>query len=92
MNTWTQNYDPFGNAWLSTAVAAVPVVLLFYLLAVRKILAYRAAVYAFLVAIVLAAAVFGMPIPWWPAPLPMDWSMQSCVLRGHCLPLSSSMS
>jgi lactate permease len=42
-------------------VAAVPVFLLFYLLAVRKIIAYMAAVYAFLAATLIAWAVFGMP-------------------------------
>jgi len=61
MTPWIQNYDPLSNAVLSTVAAAIPVVLLFYLLAVKKILAHRAAVYAFLAAIVLAAAVFGMP-------------------------------
>lgn len=62
MNTWIQNYDPFSNAWLSTAAAATPVVLLFYLLAVKKILAHRAAVYAFAVSILLAAFLFQMPL------------------------------
>ncbi|MBI3694818.1 MAG: L-lactate permease [Acidobacteria bacterium] len=61
MDQWVQNYNPLGVRWLSTAVAAVPVCFLFYLLAVRKILAHRAAVYAFGVAIVLSTAVFGMP-------------------------------
>ena len=58
---WTQNYDPLSNAWLSTAAAAIPVVLLFYLLAVKKIQAHLAAIYAFAVSILLAALVFGMP-------------------------------
>jgi lactate permease len=61
--TWIQNYDPFHNAFVSTAVAAIPVLLLFYLLAVKKILAHRAAIYAFFAAIVLAAAAFHMPLP-----------------------------
>lgn len=61
IQTWTQNYNPLGNTVLSTAVAAVPVCLLFYLLAVRKTIAWRAAVYAFLAAIVLAVIVFRMP-------------------------------
>ncbi len=61
METWTQNYNPLGNATLSTAVAAVPVTLLFYLLAVRRVIAYKAAVGAFLAALALAWAVFGMP-------------------------------
>jgi lactate permease len=58
---WTQSYDPLGNAWLSTAAAAVPVLLLVYLLAVRKIQAHLAALYAFLSAVLLAGFVFGMP-------------------------------
>ncbi len=62
MNQWTQSYDPFSNAWLSTATAAIPVVLLFYLLAVAKIQAHKAAIYAFLAALVLAAGVFHMPL------------------------------
>src|SRR2546422_7406496 len=58
---WTQNYAPLSNAWLSTTAAAIPVVLLFYLLAVKKIQAHLAAVYAFIVSILLAAFIFGMP-------------------------------
>jgi lactate permease len=42
-------------------VAAVPVVLLFYLLAVRRTIAWLAAVYSFLAAVALAVLVFGMP-------------------------------
>jgi lactate permease len=61
MGTWTQNYDPLGNAWLSTGVSAAPVCLLFYLLAVRKIPAHWAAVYSFLAAFGIAGLVFGMP-------------------------------
>jgi len=60
-NLWAQNYNPLGNAFLSTAVAAIPVTLLFYLLAVRKTTAWLAAVWSFVAAIVLAATVFGMP-------------------------------
>jgi lactate permease len=58
---WTQNYDPFSNVWLSTLTAATPVLLLFYLLAVRKTAAHKAAVYAFLTAVLLAGFVFRMP-------------------------------
>src|SRR5215472_1850731 len=58
---WTQNYDPFSNAWLSTLTAATPVLLLFYLLAVRKTAAHKAAVYAFQTAVLLAGFVFRMP-------------------------------
>lgn len=58
---WTQNYDPLGNAWLSTLIAAAPVFLLFYLLAVRRTIAWRAAVYSFLSAALIALVVFRMP-------------------------------
>lgn len=58
---WTQNYDPFGNAFLSTAAEAVPVCLLFYLLAVRSITAWKASVWALVSALLTATVVFGMP-------------------------------
>jgi lactate permease len=61
MTQWIQNYNPLDNSWLSTAAAAVPVIVLFYLLAVQKILAHRAAFYGFLASVVIAGTVFRMP-------------------------------
>jgi lactate permease len=61
MTPWPQNYDPLSNVWLSTIAAALPVTLLFFLLAVRKTPAHRAAIYACLVCMVLALFVFHMP-------------------------------
>ena len=58
---WLQNFDPLGNPLLSTLAAAVPVCSLFYFLAVRRTPAWRAAIYAFVVALVVALAVFRMP-------------------------------
>ena len=58
---WLQNVDPLGNPILSTLAAAVPVCALFYFLAVRRSAAWRAAVYAFVVAVLIALAVFRMP-------------------------------
>ena len=63
MSQWVQNYNPLGNQWLSTIVAAAPVCFLFYLLAIRKTAAHRAAVYAFAASVALSIAVFGMPAP-----------------------------
>jgi lactate permease len=62
-HVWTQNYNPLGNAALSTLAAALPVTSLFYLLAVRKTIAWRAAVYSFFLAVALAWLLFGMPAP-----------------------------
>jgi lactate permease len=53
---WTQNYDPLGSLWLSTAAAALPVVLLLALLATGRVSAPRAALAGLLAA--LAVAVF----------------------------------
>jgi lactate permease len=58
---WLQNFNPLGNTWLSAVVAALPVIVLFYFLAVRRSPAWRAAVYAFLAAVAVAVAVFRMP-------------------------------
>ncbi|MBZ5625150.1 MAG: L-lactate permease [Acidobacteriia bacterium] len=58
---WMQNFDPLGNRVLSTIAAAIPVCTLFFFLAVRRIPAWRAAVYAFGAGLVVALAVFRMP-------------------------------
>ncbi len=58
---WAQNYDPVGSVALSTAAAALPVVVLFYLLAARRTPAWRAAVYALLTAMALALVLYRMP-------------------------------
>lgn len=59
---WLQNCNPLGNAVLSTMAAAIPVCFLFYLLAVRRTPAWKAAVYAFGLAVLLALTVFRMPL------------------------------
>ena len=63
MQTWTQTYNPINNVWLSTTVAAIPVVVLFYLLAVQKILAHRAAIAGFVASVLIAGFIFKMPWP-----------------------------
>lgn len=66
MNTfstpWTQVYDPLHWWPLSTLVAAIPVVVLFYLLAVRGTRPHWAAMISAGAAITLATAVFTMPL------------------------------
>ena len=51
---WTQVYDPFGNAFLSTAVAALPVVVLLGLLATGRVSAHMAALAGLVVALAIA--------------------------------------
>jgi len=61
MQSWVQNYDPLNNVVLSTIVSALPVTLLFYLLAIRRTAAHWAAVWAFVLSAVVALVVFRMP-------------------------------
>lgn len=58
---WLQNYDPLGNQWLSTLVAALPVSVLLYFLAARRTPAYKAALYGLAAATIIALTVFHMP-------------------------------
>ncbi|MBB4038584.1 lactate permease [Microvirga flocculans] len=58
---WSQVYNPFGNATLSTIAAAIPVVLLLVMIASGKVKAHIAAMVALLVAIGVAVLLFTMP-------------------------------
>ena len=61
---WEQDYVPVaGNLGYSTLVAAVPLVILFYMLGVRRKPSWMAGLSALGVALVLALGVFGMPVP-----------------------------
>jgi len=56
--TWTQNYDPFHSPWLSTLLAALPVVLLLGLLATGRVSAHLAALLGLLAAVGCAVFAF----------------------------------
>jgi len=58
---WNQVYDPLANEFLSTLVAAIPVVVLLALIASGKVKAHVAAVIALGAAIVIAIWGFTMP-------------------------------
>lgn len=58
---WQQLYDPFGSPWLSTLMAAVPVVVMLAALAFFHIKAHIAALLALGSALLISIFVFGMP-------------------------------
>ena len=59
--TWTQVYDPLGHWWLSTLVAALPIVVLLGLLAGLKVRPHWCATAGAAVAVLCAIFIFGMP-------------------------------
>ena len=67
--TWTQVYDPLGVWWLSTLVAALPVVVLLGLLAIFRVKPHWAAMAGAAAALIAASTVFQMP-----------WSLSSASL------------
>jgi lactate permease len=58
---WTQVYDPFGNAYLSTFIAALPIIVLLGSLAFFHVKAHWAAILGLIVALGVAIFAFGMP-------------------------------
>jgi lactate permease len=60
---WIQVYDPLASPWLSTAVAAFPIVLLLVALAVFEWRAYFAALAGLVAALTVSVMVYGMPLP-----------------------------
>src|SRR5580704_2330361 len=58
---WTQVYDPLGRWWLSTLVAALPIVVLLSALAFFRIKAHWAALLGLAASILIASGVFHMP-------------------------------
>jgi lactate permease len=59
--SWIQVYDPLGGPWLSTAAAALPIVLLLAALGVLEWRAHRAALLGLVSALAVSVFVFGMP-------------------------------
>jgi lactate permease len=60
--TWTQVYDPLGHWWLSTLVAALPIIVLFTLLAGLRVKPHLCAIAGALTAVLVAILVFKMPL------------------------------
>src|SRR5262245_57816648 len=60
--SWIQVYDPLGNPWLSTAAAALPIVLLLVTLGVLEWKAHWAALTGLVSALAVSTIVYGMPV------------------------------
>ncbi len=58
---WSQVYDPLNNMWLSTLLAAVPIVVLLGAIGLFEIRAHIAAALGLAAALVIAVIGFGMP-------------------------------
>lgn len=58
---WTQIYDPFGHWWLSTLVAALPIIVLLGLLAGLKVKPHWCAIAGAATAVAVAILIFKMP-------------------------------
>jgi len=61
LTPWPQLYDPLDSRLLSTAVSALPVLTLFFVLVALKKRVWVAALSGLLMAVALAVLVFGMP-------------------------------
>ena len=62
-SAWQQHYDPVGGSLIvSSLVAAIPIVVLSFMLAVRRKPAWQAALSALGVAFVIALVAYRMPI------------------------------
>lgn len=59
---WAQGYDPMGRWWFSTMFAALPVIVLLGAMAILRVKAHVAALAGLLTALLVATAVFHMPI------------------------------
>ena len=61
---WQHNYEPLGGSLaLSAPVAALPILVLFFLLGVWRLPSWKAALAALATALVVAIGVYGMPVP-----------------------------
>ena len=61
MQPWTQVYDPAGNLWLSSIVAALPIVFFFLALTALRLKGHVAGAITVVIALAVAVLFYGMP-------------------------------
>ncbi|HWJ92097.1 MAG TPA: lactate permease LctP family transporter [Flavisolibacter sp.] len=60
--SWVQVIDPFGNIWLSAAVAFIPIAFIFWALIVKKMKGYQASLASMALSLLIAVSCYGMPV------------------------------
>lgn len=60
--TWTQNYVPIGNLWVSAFIAAIPIIFFFLSLTLLRMKGYLAGTITVILAFLIAVLVYGMPV------------------------------
>jgi len=62
MQTWQQIYDPLGNLWLSSLIAAIPIIFFFVGLAVIRMKGYLAGTITVALALLVTILFYKMPV------------------------------
>lgn len=60
--SWVQIINPFGNIWLSAAVAFVPIAFIFWALIVKKMKGYKASLASMVISLLIAIFCYHMPV------------------------------
>lgn len=63
MQPWMQIYDPVGNLWLSSLVAALPIIFFFAALAIFRMKGHWAGTITVAIALAVAVVFYKMPVP-----------------------------